>query len=286
VPIEHDSFPNIALIQRGFIGTTPWSPQFAISLRTLDSFYRIQMQHPSLGIRPYVRALCDINSVSYRSHYGRAFTSAYDIYLLLHREIDKLVATATRRTATDYLKSICPCCQHTTTDDEPLDYEICLALDGNSSLKRFGDATKTSPQNFPSRFILPRDYVDSFAEEVRHRKSAPKKGKKKGPEPAAAGGRDIEAVGEGVEAGFESDDDPQQAEYEYDMAVTHHGPQLQADREDAEEGRWIFKEVDPTGTEVVISECVDRWKANADDSKKGNMLVFIQAFLTQRIRHV
>ena len=77
-----DEFPNSSLIRAGYLGCTPIDPPLAISLNTLELFYRLKCQHPRLSIQAMVRALADLHNVSFSiSASGSYFDFAID-YLL------------------------------------------------------------------------------------------------------------------------------------------------------------------------------------------------------------
>lgn len=54
---------NQALIQIGFLGTSPVEPTIAIELEVLELYYRLRRRFSRYGILPFVRALCDLQKV-------------------------------------------------------------------------------------------------------------------------------------------------------------------------------------------------------------------------------
>lgn len=51
--------PVVALMRAGMVACTPGVPVVAISVGTLDLYYRLRRHAPRLGVQPFVRALCD-----------------------------------------------------------------------------------------------------------------------------------------------------------------------------------------------------------------------------------
>jgi hypothetical protein len=234
-----------------------------VSIRTLEAFHALKMFQPSLGIKPYVKAMCDLHVIPFRSYYAASFTSAYDAYLMIRRRVNDLINSSLGITLEETLKTACPCCAHRVPDEPPLEYEYLISLDGNSSLKRFGDSQKEYGTKFSQRFLLTREYVDLFANEVRTRAPVEKRTRKRPNKSAAADSQEEE-----------NDDDEPQDDYQIEDPHLSQGPQIDHQRAADEEGNWTLVPGDPTDISTVtnledVDECVRRWKANADDSKKG-----------------
>lgn len=159
------------------------------------------------------------------------------------------------------IKNSCPCCNHRVVDEPPLEYDQIFAIDGGCSLKRLRDAGSADSRTFTSDYYLTPDEVDRFKyEAVKKTTSRSRRGKKS----AAAGGEE----GEGAEQ-----------DYEQEIDI---GLELgEAGKEVDEEGQeWITKNVQAEpGLERdnQMTLCVERWKANADDDKKGMFSCFDEA---------
>lgn len=170
-------------------------------------------------------------------------SDAFDIYLDILRRVDARVKASLGRTTADWrLKHSCPCCQYVLEEEDELDYTLLLAIDGNNSLKRFADCSTIQRAPFKSDYFLSRDNVNLYANEVRpHKKRTAKKRKR-------------------PRAGSDSDETDSDAEMELEGKAR--GP---------EDARLPLMRDAPTDADLdgIVSACVRRWKAAADDSKKG-----------------
>ena len=174
-------------------------------------------------------------------------SDAFDVYLEILRRVETRVDRALGRDSPNWrLLHSCPSCQNRQPDEDQLEYDVLLSLDGNNSLKRFGDAGKADRRHFESNYYLSREEVDSFANE----------GIKKSHEKGRKTGRKV--VG---------DDDEVNEEDRLDADVEMHS-EVATGKDD---GQWILKTIDNVEKDFdgIVSVCVERWKANADDSKKG-----------------
>lgn len=152
------------------------------------------------------------------------------------------------------IKNCCPACMHRVEDEPSLPYDLLLSIDGGNSLKRF--STPGTPlREFSSDYILPRDTVNAMADEVVHRVRKSKPGKRK--RRKAADGDSIDVAMElGEKSADEEDDD---------------------DDDDVAQPDEIMKAGDISAADAAvdrISVCVERWKANAEESKKGMFSCF------------
>jgi hypothetical protein len=68
---EDSKSPAVALVDCGYLGTTPTSPTLAISLRTLELYRRIRLCKPSFGIEAFAKVICDL----YMVYFLRLFLS-------------------------------------------------------------------------------------------------------------------------------------------------------------------------------------------------------------------
>lgn len=55
---------NVALVRHGLLGCSSESPSVAISLETLELYYRLRCRHGQLSIQTMVLTLCDLHNVS------------------------------------------------------------------------------------------------------------------------------------------------------------------------------------------------------------------------------
>ncbi|KZS91015.1 hypothetical protein SISNIDRAFT_414531, partial [Sistotremastrum niveocremeum HHB9708] len=215
---------NVTLVHHGLISSSPEIPTWTVSIHTLDIFRRLRQQVPSFGIQPFVKFLCDLHSIRFDNYLSQQFTSAFDVYLAIRRNLQKRVNESLNRTDPHWrLKHSCPCCLYEVKGEEPLTHKCVISIDGGNSCKRFANAGRASTAKFESDYIVARDEVDQFKMHVKKRQPNPKKKAKK--------------TGEAGE-------------------------------------EWVIKNIqaDPTDAAIdvdnIVTRCVERWKANADDSKK------------------
>ncbi|KAJ6493118.1 hypothetical protein C8R45DRAFT_1062043 [Mycena sanguinolenta] len=165
---------NITVVDL-YVPCSPWNPSVAIATRVLELYRTTHVQCPQLAIQPFVKSLCDLHGV-------RQFSIAYDVYLELRRETDKLVASALGRDAPKWrLKHACPACTYKLEGEEELIFSILTAMGGNDSLKRVlrrskMDGSEEEPTLGPSReredlrdgggnYFLSREQVGKWAKD-------------------------------------------------------------------------------------------------------------------------
>ena len=129
--ISHSSTSASAaadLVSHGFLGSTPVSPSLAISLKTLELFRRICLRKPSFSIEAFVKVVCNLYNVRlivdyrqiltssykqmpYHRKYRVVLTGAFDIYLMILRDIDARVIVALGHDTPDWhVINACPPC--------------------------------------------------------------------------------------------------------------------------------------------------------------------------------
>ncbi|KAF8509164.1 hypothetical protein BU17DRAFT_70535 [Hysterangium stoloniferum] len=122
-----------------------------------------------------LEVMCDLSNINYKPIYRTRFSDALDIYLELHRHMEKLMNESLGRDTPDWhIKHSCPGCLYQLADEPALSPSIIGAVDGNNSLKRF--INKTAAEDtlaFESDYFLSRDFVNQFTGEVKviHRRS-------------------------------------------------------------------------------------------------------------------
>ncbi|KAJ7813877.1 hypothetical protein B0H14DRAFT_3090238 [Mycena olivaceomarginata] len=127
-----------AYVGQGLMPATPYSPNVAITIRTLEIFRVMQLCCPRLGVQAFVRALCDIHGVPPRPYLGAQFSVAFDVYLAIRAEVDKRTQAALGRDTPNWrLKNACPCCLYKLEGEAVLHIPLLCTFDGNNSLKRF-----------------------------------------------------------------------------------------------------------------------------------------------------
>ncbi|KAF6763420.1 hypothetical protein DFP72DRAFT_986985 [Ephemerocybe angulata] len=114
----------------------PYKPVYAVSIRALELYRTTHLRCPHLAVEPFVKMLCDIYRVCYRSSLRLAFSNCYDVYLRLRREREKLVKVALNRTGLWRRKNACPACTYRLHRETKMTFGMLVTMDGNDSLKR------------------------------------------------------------------------------------------------------------------------------------------------------
>jgi hypothetical protein len=132
-----DAYVCAALIRQGLMPCAPYSPTTAISIRALEFFRLSHHRCPHFTIHSYVKTLCDMHCVPFKSYLLRQFSIAFDLYLSIRTAVDRLVQVSLDRDAADYrIKHLCPSCTYVLEDEEKLKFSMLYTVDGNDSLKR------------------------------------------------------------------------------------------------------------------------------------------------------
>ena len=63
IPCSPNDLPINALVKSGYLGNTPITPTLAISLRTLELFWRIRSRKSSFSVDAFTKVICDLYSV-------------------------------------------------------------------------------------------------------------------------------------------------------------------------------------------------------------------------------
>ncbi|KAJ7306958.1 hypothetical protein DFH08DRAFT_918538 [Mycena albidolilacea] len=122
----------------------PWKPSVAIATRVLELYRTTHIRCPQLAIQSFVKSLCDLHGVPYRPYLRQQFSTAYDIYLEIHRQTDCLVNSALGRNTPNWrLKHTCPACMYKLEGEDELIFSMLFNMDGNDSLKRVLKRLKT-----------------------------------------------------------------------------------------------------------------------------------------------
>ncbi|KAL6307294.1 hypothetical protein BKA93DRAFT_815978 [Sparassis latifolia] len=165
-----------AIAAQGYLPTTPISPTLAISYKTLELFRRLRLRKPSFSAEAFTKVICDYYAIPYRRRYRSALSDAFDIYLSIHRVIDKRVQAELGRGTPDWhVLNACPACCYELEDEPDLKIRRMYCFDGNNSLKRLA---KVSERNVgdtrcfeDSDYFLSQDFVNQFADEVKSSRS-------------------------------------------------------------------------------------------------------------------
>ncbi|KAI0363067.1 hypothetical protein BV20DRAFT_1040098 [Pilatotrama ljubarskyi] len=162
-----------ALVLHGYLGTTPINPSLAISLNTLELFRCIRLFKASYSTEAFTKLVCYMYYIPYRPFYRTSIADAFDIYISMRRQIEHQVMQELGRDSPDWRAlNACPPCAYQLADEELPTFSRILCLDGNNSLKRLAPTAGRSsgdPRVFASDYILPREFVNQFANEVKAR---------------------------------------------------------------------------------------------------------------------
>ena len=92
---------------------------------------------PHLSIHAFIKSICDLHSIPFKSHISRQFSISYDLYLSIRNLADELTQKALGRDSEDWrLRHVCPPCTYVLEDEEKLKFSMLYTIDGNDSLKR------------------------------------------------------------------------------------------------------------------------------------------------------
>ncbi|KAJ6528195.1 hypothetical protein B0H19DRAFT_1083718 [Mycena capillaripes] len=136
--IEGDLFVASAYVHQGLMPVAPHLPTVVITVRTLETFRRLQLRCPRLGVQPFVRALCDLHGAAPRPYLSTQFIVAFNLYLALRAAVDRRVQVVLGRDSPDWrLKNACPACLYKLEGEAEIPLPFLPTIDGNNSLKRF-----------------------------------------------------------------------------------------------------------------------------------------------------
>ncbi|TEB31942.1 hypothetical protein FA13DRAFT_1843167, partial [Coprinellus micaceus] len=120
----------------GLIPSSPYTPNYAVSIRTMEVYCSTHLRCPHLAIEPFVKSICDISGVPYRSTLRKNFSACYDVYLKLRDESEKKILQALGRVGLWRRKNVCLACTYELNGEEKLQFKILVTMDGNDSLKQ------------------------------------------------------------------------------------------------------------------------------------------------------
>jgi hypothetical protein len=135
--LSTDKYVCAALIRQGLMPCAPYSPSATITIRALKLFHSTHLRCPHVTIHSFVKTLCDMHAVPFKSYLSRQFSIAFDLYLSILNNVDRLVQVSLERDAADYrIKHLCPSCTYILEDEKKLKFSMLYTVDGNDSLKR------------------------------------------------------------------------------------------------------------------------------------------------------
>lgn len=235
---EPGAFASVALVRAGLIPTAPLVPTLAFDIQLIRLYRSMNKFHRRLGLQPFIRGIYDFQDRTHLTASAYQLSKAYDCFLLIQRSITKLCNDALGRNDEDFrLKRSCSACTYKLTGEPTLPYSLLLAADGNMSLRRFEKVGTADKSSFDSSYFVSREYVSTWADVVQARK--PQK-----------------------EPQNKEDEDLQDAQLQ--DGVAPNSDLLGAD------GGLLPRAADPLSEafDGIVSDCAEKWKANADDDKK------------------
>ncbi|KAL0568063.1 hypothetical protein V5O48_013924 [Marasmius crinis-equi] len=132
-----DQYKSASIVRQGYFPCNPLLHKSVISIRALELYQHLFVRCPRLSIQPYVRAMCDFQGVRFMNYLCVQFSSAYDAFIAVKKQVRQRVRIALRRDDPDWRSlNNCPSCQYPVAGEMSLEIEFMAAMDGNDSLKR------------------------------------------------------------------------------------------------------------------------------------------------------
>ncbi|PPQ79249.1 hypothetical protein CVT24_007507 [Panaeolus cyanescens] len=234
-----DQTTSTALMEAGYLGNSPINPSLALSVKTLQLYLTIRQRKPSFSFEAMAKVLCDLYQIPYRRHWRSALADAFDVFLAIKRNVDRLVQKELGRD-TEHWRALnaCPPSESDNyeykqlEEETPLKYRVLLAIDGNDSTKRMGPVGLRQVADgrvYECDYFIPNEEVNQWTlSDVR-----------------AAKGPEVPEDDDGDDNLWEDEDDDEK-----------------------------IPNASPDGVDTKVSECVRNWKAAQSDSKKRTMGMF------------
>ncbi|KAG2140271.1 uncharacterized protein EDB93DRAFT_1241917 [Suillus bovinus] len=171
--------PSIALILQGYMGNTPHSPSYAVSLQTLEHHHLLHLRKPSLSVEAFAKVICDSYGIPYVRTYRTVLSSTFDIYITILCEVEKHIKAALQRDLPNWrVLNACPACTYMLEDEPLLKFNHMYVFDeGGNSAKRMLTLAEQQTGDLrcfgDSDYLLPRTFVDTFTGEVQPKSSIP-----------------------------------------------------------------------------------------------------------------
>ncbi|KAJ3575677.1 hypothetical protein NP233_g931 [Leucocoprinus birnbaumii] len=177
---DPDTGISAALLQRGLVPCTPKRPSLAVTVRVLEFYRKLHLRSPHVSIQPYVKTLCDIFGIPFRSYLSEQFSICYDVYAQILEEVKLRVARALKRDTPQWrLRNACPACTYKLEGEDKLIFDMLVTMDGNDSLKQLrrnetdveildidgvpSRQAQTDTRNVSGDYYLTREKVDRWA---------------------------------------------------------------------------------------------------------------------------
>jgi KDZ transposase-like protein len=132
-----EAFVTTSIVKYGLIPCAPFSPTAAFTVRCLELYRVSHNRCPHLSIHAFIKSICDLHSVPFKSHISRQFSISYDLYLSMRILANELSQKALGRHSEDWrLRHVCPPCTYMLEGEDKLKFSMLYTMDGNDSLKR------------------------------------------------------------------------------------------------------------------------------------------------------
>ncbi|KAI0060325.1 hypothetical protein BV25DRAFT_1783310, partial [Artomyces pyxidatus] len=162
---------NIALVRAGLLGCTPVLPNLAFSIELLEFYHRLRRRHPTIGIQGFVKVICAVHGTMYYAALQDKFSRTFDVYLdILERLQSRTDAALGRDGGAWRIAHGCPCCGFKVRHEPEIVPARLHAMDGCSSQKRLRGVGHTDQREFSSKYFIPPEQVNQFANEVKSRR--------------------------------------------------------------------------------------------------------------------
>ncbi|KAJ3889517.1 hypothetical protein GG344DRAFT_51442 [Lentinula edodes] len=181
---ESDIYWSGSLVRQGLFPCSPGIATVAVTTRTLETFRIQSLRCPRLSIKAFVKSLCDIQGVPFKSYLQEQFSIAFDLYLAILSNVHQRVQRALGRDTPNWrLINACPCCLYRIEGEPALRFQLLCTMDGNNSLKRLARKERigevdgadqsmggTSKEHLDTRVVegdyyLSREEVDQWSKE-------------------------------------------------------------------------------------------------------------------------
>ncbi|KAJ7831870.1 hypothetical protein B0H13DRAFT_2240523 [Mycena leptocephala] len=181
----NDVYIASGLVGQGLIPCSPWTPKVAVTICLLEIYCVARLRCPTLGIQPWLKTLADLYGAAFRPYSTQQFSTCFDVYLEILKNVDDRMKKALGRDAPDWrLKNGCPACTYKLEGEMKLIFEMLVTMDGNDSLKHVltkengvvdengtakrGGSERPDPRaaDAGGTYFLSREKVDRFTKEM------------------------------------------------------------------------------------------------------------------------
>ena len=125
----------------GLVPSAPFHVRCGFSIRAVELYRVAHNRSPHLSINAFIKTLCDLQGLPFKTYLSAQFSIAYDLYLRIRMVTALRVDTALLRDKEDdRLRNACPPCMYRLEGEEKLEIKLesnlLYTIDGGNSLKR------------------------------------------------------------------------------------------------------------------------------------------------------